>query len=215
MPWTLFWLVYTYGTWVADRKYQNSHIRHWNVDISRNASTRLVSRHRTCRWPVPAARRWQTVCFTSASFVDRFPVRCCSRNVRIWKSLVRDGGYRKVGPYRRNQSDIRFAWPNGIRSFRPIRKHWAGKQFWTCTLKWNKLSPPRGTFYMRRDTSLGVIIGQVLTGKCQWWLRGGLMSTICYPSAIYTWISEYILRHYVLISMYLSWFFYTIIYFCS
>jgi len=81
------------------------------------------------------------------------------------------------------------------------------------TLKWNKLSTPRDTFHMRRDTSLGVIIGQVLTGKCQWWICRGLMSTICYPSAIYTWISEYILRHYVYISMYISWFCYTIIYF--
>jgi len=129
MPRTLFWLVYKYGTWVAGRICQNSRIRHWRVDISRNESARLV----VPAWHMSvtsACSQKVTVCFTLASFVDRYPVRCSSRNARIWKSIVRDGGCKKAGPYRRNQSDVRFAWLTGIRSFSPIRKHLAGKQFW-------------------------------------------------------------------------------------
>ena len=83
-----------------------------------------------------------TVCFTSSSSVDRFPVRWNSRKARIWKSLTRNGGCRKNGPYRRNQTVIRFAWRNGIRSFRPIKQHLAGNQFLSIRRNEASCRPP-------------------------------------------------------------------------
>jgi len=36
----------------------------------------------------------------------------------------------------------------------------------------------------------GATVGQML--KCQWWLLGGLVCTICYPYVVYTSHSEYV-----------------------
>jgi hypothetical protein len=53
-----------------------------------------------------------------------------------------------------------------------LEKHLAGKLYPTlqrqCLLLW--------------DISLGTVVGQML--RCQWWLRGVLMCTICFPHAM-------------------------------
>ena len=43
-------------------------------------------------------------------------------------------------------------------------------------------------FLLHRDTSHGATVGQML--RCHWWLRGGLVWTMCYPYVLYSSKSE-------------------------
>jgi hypothetical protein len=72
--------------------------------------------------------------------------------------------------------------------FRLWMKYLAGKRF---ASRWHEtgchlLGPDAcHRFLLCQDTSLVDVVGQTL--KCLWWLYGGLMCAICYPSAMYTW----------------------------
>jgi hypothetical protein len=67
-------------------------------------------------------------------------------------------------------------------------------------------------FLLHQDTSLGAMVGKML--KCEWWLCGGLMSTICYPCAVYTSMSEWSSWHQSLLPCFLKILLLLILFYC-
>jgi hypothetical protein len=81
--------------------------------------------------------------------------------------------------------------PSDCHLFRLCMKYLAGKRFAVCwhETSCNLLGPDTcHRFLLGQYTSLVDMVGQTL--KCLWWLYGGLVGAICYPSAMYTW-SQY------------------------
>jgi len=78
--------------------------------------------------------------------------------------------------------------PCDFHLFRLCMKYLTGKRF---ASRWHETSCQLlgrdicHSFLLCQDTSLVDMVGQTL--KCLWWLYGGLMCAICYPSAMYTW----------------------------
>jgi hypothetical protein len=84
--------------------------------------------------------------------------------------------------------------PSDFHFFRHHKKHLDGKQFAAdadmkqAVISWLQRLD---TFLLHQDTSLGAMVGQMLT--CQYCSCWGLMCTICYLSATYTLTSEHVL----------------------
>jgi hypothetical protein len=134
------------------------------------------------------ARRWQLL--TLASVANRLPAMCFLWSPKRWKSLdprLPTGlvtGYGRV-TWRlwttRYNPDLA---PSDYRLFGSLKKHLAGKWF-AADVDMKQATGSWGWFLLPRDRAgVSATVGQV--HKCQWWLCGGLMGTICYSCFVYT-----------------------------
>ena len=144
-----------------------------------------------------------TACFMLASTANCLPGRCFLRCLKTKTSL----GIKIGTVLHHNQSQV---WVAGCSSV--MSSSWIPSTARVCLAPWQQIQHEATCHLLatntclqlplHQDTSLGDTKGQML--KCQWWLHGGLVCTICYTCAMYTEKSELSPQHQCLLPYFLK-----------
>ena len=182
---TLFWLLCMHGVWLAHGTYQTTlcsplTFKLWHCGTKDCIVTEEIGVR--CLWP---SGDWLLHISFWCKFLASMLLFQRSEEFEITGAPTANWTYDWLQHYVNlwaTFSSVPVSCPSDFRHFEPLKKCVAGEHFVryqheaSCHLLTTDTSH---WFLLRQDTSLGAVVEQKF--KCQWWLQGGLVCTICYP----------------------------------